>query len=57
LRMPSGVAPTVILAPAGAALAAAKRLALSAPELRGRLSAYEAEMRDGGVAADAGLSS
>ncbi len=37
LRMPSGVAPGVVLEPAGAAWLAAKILALSDPELRERI--------------------
>jgi len=41
LRMPSGVAPLVILAPEGAALAAAKILALSDGDLRDRLAQYQ----------------
>ncbi len=55
LRMPSGVAPTVILEPEGAALAAAKILALSDPELRARLLAYQAEMTHQVVVADESL--
>jgi 5-(carboxyamino)imidazole ribonucleotide mutase/phosphoribosylaminoimidazole-succinocarboxamide synthase len=38
LRMPSGVAPAVVLEPKGAALLAAKILALSDPALRERLA-------------------
>ncbi len=41
LRMPSGVAPGVVLEPAGAALLAAKILALADPELRARLAAAQ----------------
>lgn len=37
LRMPSGVAPAVVLEPAGAALLAAKMLAVGDPELRRRI--------------------
>jgi 5-(carboxyamino)imidazole ribonucleotide mutase/phosphoribosylaminoimidazole-succinocarboxamide synthase len=37
LRMPSGVAPAVVIEPAGAALLAAKILALGDPELRLRV--------------------
>jgi 5-(carboxyamino)imidazole ribonucleotide mutase len=37
LRMPSGVAPAVVLEPKGAALLAAKILALSDPDLRERV--------------------
>ena len=42
LRMPSGVAPAVVLEPAGAALLAAKILALADPALRGRIAAAQA---------------
>ena len=55
LRMPSGVAPMVILEPEGAALAAAKILALSDPGLRARLLAYQAKMTHQVVAADESL--
>ncbi len=44
LRMPSGVAPLVVLEPANAALAAAKLLALAEPSLRPRIAAYQAAM-------------
>lgn len=44
LRMPSGVAPLVILDPAAAALAAAKILAMSDAALRARLAAYQQGM-------------
>ena len=43
LRTPPGVAPAVALEPANAAVAAAKVLALSEPDLRLRISAYQAE--------------
>jgi len=56
LRMPSGVAPTVVLEPEGAALAAAKILALSDPELRGRISTCQSDMTSQVVAADDSLS-
>lgn len=39
LRMPSGVAPAVVLAPEGAALLAAKMLSLAVPDLRERVAA------------------
>lgn len=55
LRMPSGVAPMVVLHPAGAALAAAKILASSDLELRARIAEYQAEMTKGIVEADADL--
>jgi 5-(carboxyamino)imidazole ribonucleotide mutase/phosphoribosylaminoimidazole-succinocarboxamide synthase len=41
LRMPSGVAPAVVLEPAGAALLAAKILALTDPALRARVAAAQ----------------
>jgi 5-(carboxyamino)imidazole ribonucleotide mutase len=41
LRMPSGVAPAVVLEPPAAALLAAKILALSDPELKARIAAYQ----------------
>lgn len=41
LRMPSGVAPAVVLEPAGAALLAAKILGLTDAELRGRVAALQ----------------
>jgi len=55
LRMPAGVAPMVILEPSGAALAAAKILAMTDPALRERIAAYQREMTDSIVAADASL--
>jgi len=42
LRMPSGVAPAVVLDPANAALFAAKLLALGEPELRERIRQFQA---------------
>lgn len=56
LRMPSGVAPAVVLEPAGAALLAAKILALNDPALRERIRAAQAAateqiIRDDGVLA------
>ncbi len=44
LRMPGGVAPLVILDPEGAALAAAKILALGDAALAGCIAAYQQEM-------------
>jgi 5-(carboxyamino)imidazole ribonucleotide mutase len=41
LRMPSGVAPVLVLEPANAALAAAKMLALSEPTLLEKISALQ----------------
>jgi phosphoribosylaminoimidazole carboxylase PurE protein len=43
LRTPPGVAPIVALAPANAALAAAKILALGEPALRDRIAGYQAK--------------
>ncbi len=55
LRMPSGVAPAVVLEPANAALAAAKILAVADPALRARIAAYQQEMTDSIVSADESL--
>lgn len=55
LRMPSGVAPLVVLDPQGAALAAAKMLGLGDPRLRQRVTDAQAEMADGIVADDKSL--
>ncbi len=55
LRMPSGVAPLVVLEPEGAALAAAKLLALADPEVRARVRAYQAASRERVRAADRAL--
>ncbi len=41
LRMPSGIAPAVVLEPVNAALLAAKILALSSPEVKARVIAYQ----------------
>ncbi|MEM2878074.1 MAG: AIR carboxylase family protein [Candidatus Hadarchaeales archaeon] len=46
LRMPSGVAPTVILDPEGAAMAAAKVLALGDDVLSKKISEYHAKMAE-----------
>ncbi|MEZ4474006.1 MAG: AIR carboxylase family protein [bacterium] len=42
LRMPSGIAPVVVLTPAGAALAAAKMLALTDPAIADAIRAIQA---------------
>ena len=42
LRMPSGVAPMTVLEPTGAALAAAKVLAIGNPSLREKIVNYQA---------------
>jgi phosphoribosylaminoimidazole carboxylase PurE protein len=57
LRMPSGIAALVILEPEGAALAAAKILAISDMALRARIAAYQVAMTDSIVAADKSLQS
>ncbi|MCB0242200.1 MAG: AIR carboxylase family protein, partial [Anaerolineae bacterium] len=41
LRMPSGIAPAVVLEPSGAALLAAKILSLAEPALRERVAAAQ----------------
>ncbi|GAB4531068.1 MAG: 5-(carboxyamino)imidazole ribonucleotide mutase [Anaerolineales bacterium] len=46
LRMPSGVAPLVVLEPLNAALAAAKILSLSDPALREQVAAFQQSQRD-----------
>ncbi len=52
LRMPSGVAPTVVLEPRNAALAAIKMLALSEPALRQRIREHQRKLCDEIIAAD-----
>lgn len=44
LRMPSGIAPAVVLEPANAALLAAKILGLVSPEVHARVQAYQKQM-------------
>lgn len=46
LRMPSGVAPAVVLDPEGAALFAAKIFALTDPIIRGNIAALQKENQD-----------
>jgi phosphoribosylaminoimidazole carboxylase PurE protein len=55
LRMPSGVAPAVVLEAEGAALAAAKMLALVDPEVKNRVLAYQEAARERVRAADRAL--
>jgi phosphoribosylaminoimidazole carboxylase PurE protein len=55
LRMPSGVAPLVVLEPANVALAAAKLLALADPTLHARIAAYQARMTAQVVDADSAI--
>ncbi len=57
LRMPSGVAPLVITEAEGAALAAAKILALSDDRVRERVKDYQAKMRQKIFQADEELGS
>ena len=45
IRMPSGVAPLTILSPENAALAAAKILGLSNPDIRGKIVAFQERKR------------
>lgn len=46
IRMPSGVAPLTIISPENAALAAAKILGLSSPEIRGKIAAFQEKKRN-----------
>jgi phosphoribosylaminoimidazole carboxylase PurE protein len=55
LRMPSGIAPAVVLEPAGAALLAAKMLALAEPGLRDRVAQAQQQAMDTIIADDAAL--
>ena len=52
LRMPSGVAPAVVIEPAGAALLAAKILAVGDPDLRARVADAQRAQRDALLSAD-----
>lgn len=53
LRMPSGVAPAVVLEPSGAALLAAKILGLSFPEIQEKVAELQAANREKLLADDA----
>lgn len=55
LRVPSGVAPAVVLEPEGAALLAAKMLGLTDDNLRARIRAAQADQQQRLVQADAAL--
>ena len=55
LRMPSGVAPAVVLEPANAALFAAKILGLYDPEVRLAVQAYQKKQADKVLSDDADL--
>jgi 5-(carboxyamino)imidazole ribonucleotide mutase len=55
LRMPSGIAPAVVLDPAGAALLAAKILGLTDPAVAERVTNYQKAQMENIIAADRGL--
>jgi 5-(carboxyamino)imidazole ribonucleotide mutase len=55
LRMPSGVAPAVVLEPESAALLAAKMLGLVEPDLRARVQEAQEKQRQRLIDADAAL--
>ena len=57
LRMPSGVAPAVVLEPSAAALLAAKILAAGDPALRARIAAAQRAQTESLIAADAEIAS
>lgn len=46
LRMPSGIAPAVVLEPANAALLAAKIIAVTDVEMRAKVKAYQTKMQN-----------
>jgi 5-(carboxyamino)imidazole ribonucleotide mutase len=52
VRMPSGVAPLLVLEPEAAALAAAKILAIGDPALAQRIASWQNEMREQAMADD-----
>ena len=52
VRMPGGVAPMLVLEPEGAALAAAKILAMGDPALAQRIAAWQVELREQAMADD-----
>ena len=52
VRMPGGVAPMLVLEPEGAALAAAKILAMGDPALAKRITAWQVELREQAMADD-----
>ncbi len=55
LRMPSGVAPALVLEPVNAALLAAKILGLVVPEIQARVVSYQKQMADKVIQSDASL--
>ena len=57
IRMPSGVAPLTILSPENAALAAAKILGLSNPDIRCKIAAFQEKKRNELEEADRNLMS
>jgi phosphoribosylaminoimidazole carboxylase PurE protein len=52
VRMPGGVAPMLVLEPEGAALAAAKILAVGDPTLAQRIATWQGELREQAMADD-----
>jgi 5-(carboxyamino)imidazole ribonucleotide mutase/phosphoribosylaminoimidazole-succinocarboxamide synthase len=55
LRMPSGIAPAVVLDPANAALLAAKILGLSDPAVRARVDAFQKRQAEKILSDDKGM--
>jgi 5-(carboxyamino)imidazole ribonucleotide mutase/phosphoribosylaminoimidazole-succinocarboxamide synthase len=55
LRMPSGIAPAVVLEPANAVLLAAKILAISDPELKAAVVCYQQRKAETVIADDQAL--
>ena len=55
LRMPSGVAPALVLEPVNAALLAAKILGLKDPDIQTRVVSYQKQMADKVIESDAAL--
>ena len=57
IRMPSGVAPLTVISPDNAALAAAKIIGLSNPDVQEKVTAFQEKKRDDLEAADASIQS
>ena len=57
IRMPSGVAPLTVISPDNAALAAAKIIGLSNPDIQEKVTAFQEKKRDDLEAADASIQS
>lgn len=57
IRMPSGVAPLTVISPDNAALAAAKIIGLSNPDVQKKVTALQEKKRDDLEAADASIQS